>query len=210
MPRCIFIFAGSMFASFGEMLALDYASQGESIETLGRIVWPTNAKPTDDEWKNVSRVGRFTGKEWLDAKGSDFKSRLTGVLDISGITNPLSTPVWFTREGSTSERASDIGVDFSVGQAESEASRIRRAIALRSILQLNAKHLLDNTDELAISNSVLQSLLDSNDGLLHGFRSLKSLIQMSSMKDRAAFDRSVLPTESQQRIHASDRLFSQR
>ncbi len=202
LPECIFVFAGSMFSNFGSMIALDRLARGKPL-LLAHDFHLMGTEVT---------VGKFNCHQWRRAKGSDFKSRLTGVLDISGITEDLPLKLAWEKDHVPQLideiTSSQIELDLpelmlKVELPSDEDSRIvRRALALRSICDRNAKWLFDQEGRLAISDGVLKAFLDPEMDLEHGMRSLESLVLMSSLQGRAKVDKSVVPTSSQVRIHA--------
>jgi hypothetical protein len=122
--------------------------------------------------------------EFRSVKGPDFVSRLKGFINVLG-PNPVK----------------DRGPDpYFV---------IRRAILLRSSLQRNASALFEKRygrDLLNIDRGVLRALLRT-DEYKHGARSIESLIAMSQLTGKTAFERSCLPPESQLDLHVDGKGF---
>jgi hypothetical protein len=107
------------------------------------------------------------------AKGRDFTSRLRGFLDVLG-PNPQGK--------------------------KDEGFMLRRALLLRSLLMIKAKHLFDSKNFLNIDEGVLRALL-LIDHYRHGARSMECIIDMSSLSGKLMFERSCLPAQHQLDLH---------
>lgn len=79
LPKAIFVFAGSMFASFTDMHSLD---QEAAREIALKANGPRNKSASDTQ---LGSRGLFATDDWIASKGADFKSRLTGTLDVLGV-----------------------------------------------------------------------------------------------------------------------------
>jgi hypothetical protein len=206
LPQCIFIFAGSMFPSFGAMSILDRAARHRGIKVVC-----TDKVPACEKTLNVEpdgKVGRFSCDDWLKAKGSDFASRLTGVLDISGISPSSSIKILkatVNEEGVSPENFE--GLMYPALPSDEEGYLVRRALAIRYICAKHARWLFDENNQLAIADSVVEAILQKGEDYEHGMRSLESIFLMSSLHGRVKIDKSVVPTSSQLRIHAGQGLF---
>jgi hypothetical protein len=106
-------------------------------------------------------------------KGPDFVSRLRGYVDILGID----------------QRSED-----------DRLYMIRRAVALRGLLERGAAQLLDPAGRIRIDAGVLRALIKIP-RYRHGMRSLESLIDMSMLAGRDTFEQSALPPASQLELH---------
>ena len=118
------------------------------------------------------------------AKGPDFVSRLKGFITVLG-PNPVR------------------------GGGADPYFIIRRAILLRSSLKRSTPQLFekrDGKDLLNIDRGVLRALLKIG-GYKHGARSIESLLAMSQLTGKTAFERSCLPAESQLDLHVDGRSF---
>ena len=121
-------------------------------------------------------------------KGPDFVSRLKGYINVLG-PNPV--------KASSSKGAPD---PYFI---------IRRAILLQSCLRRNAPGLFEKRngkDLLNIDQGVLRALLKISK-YKHGARSIESIIIMSQLTGKTAFERSSLPPESQLDLHVDGRSF---
>ncbi|MBN1303173.1 MAG: hypothetical protein JXA13_01965 [Anaerolineales bacterium] len=123
-------------------------------------------------------------EEFRAVKGPDFVSRLKGYINVLG-PNPVT----------------ESGPDpYFI---------IRRSILLRSILKRNTPQIFEKRagkDQPNIDRGVLRALLKI--GIFkHGARSIESLIAMSQLGDKSAFERSCLPAESQLDLHVDGRQF---
>jgi len=205
LPKCIFVFAGSIFSRFDEMRTVDaLVDSPDSFELASgyKISKKTPPEPNEKSPPIYEIVDQRTGaeedfhdttlpvniKEWKGAKGRDFKSRITGVLDIASV-----------------DRAEKSERHFSL-QEDEDAWLFRRACSLRTMFEIHAGHLLNDDRELQISNDTLFSLLTTQ-RFSHGQRSVESLVRMSSLHGRAVADGSVVPTAAQVRLHAEKDFF---
>jgi hypothetical protein len=118
------------------------------------------------------------------AKGPDFTSRLKGYVNILG-PNPAKS-------------------------VESDPYFIiRRAILLRSILKRNVPQIFEKREGkeiLAMDRGVLRALLQTRE-YRHGVRSIESIIAMSQLTGKSAFERSSLPSETQLDLHVNGQDF---
>ena len=105
-------------------------------------------------------------------KATDFLSRLRGYVDILG-PNP-------------------------VGDAD-RAAVLRRALLLRTLLQMKAPRLVQRT-AIDIDPGVLRAFLDVP-AYVHGARSMESVIDMSTLAGKLRFERSALPPQHQLSLH---------
>jgi hypothetical protein len=123
------------------------------------------------------------------AKVPDFVSRLKGYVDILGPNPP---------EGTVGDQATSD--PYYV---------IRRAILLRSILERNARQLLKEKAELKtleIDPGVLRAFLGIS-RYKHGIRSMESIVAMSQLSGKSAYERSSLPAEDQLDLHVDGQAF---
>jgi hypothetical protein len=123
---------------------------------------------------------QLTDEQKRAAKLPDFVSRLKGFLNVLG-PNP---------QESTSRDPFYI---------------LRRAILLRSILERNASQVIHN--KLAnIDLGILRAFLNTRN-YKHGVRSMESIIGMSTLAGKSAYERSSLPSEDQLNLHVDARDF---
>ncbi len=125
--------------------------------------------------------GHLSAEEFRKVKGPDFVSRLKGFVDIMG-PNPMP--------------AGSGGVPYFV---------LRRAILLRSLILRQAKPIVakrEGKEVLNIDPGVLNALLWISK-YKHGARSMESILAMSQLAGKNAFERSSLPSESQLDLHVN-------
>ena len=213
LPKCVFIFAGSIFSRFDQIRLLDSlqnwdgnsnGSNWHYQSASGKKFKATRAPQGQSAPKifiddaNASKTAKKVQvpplpcdvAAWRQAKGKDFKSRITGVLDVHSVDPPTAE-------------------ERSFGLLEDEhAWLFRRAAAIRQSFERQAPHMFSQvgTRELQISDKTLFALLTLQ-RYDHGYRSIESLVKMSSLNRRAVVDGSVVPTEAQVRIHAPSDMF---
>jgi hypothetical protein len=133
---------------------------------------------------SMAEFDRGTDENFKSAKGPDFVSRLKGYINVLG-PNPVNTSG---------------GDPYFI---------IRRAILLRSSLKRGTPQLFEKRagrELLNIDRGVLRALLKI--GLYkHGARSIESILAMSQLTGKAAFERSCLPPESQLGLHVDGKSF---
>jgi hypothetical protein len=160
--------------------------QGQIIHPIGRSIFVFaggTSHRIDEFGKNLIKGG--DDKAYREAKVPDFISRLKGFVNILGPNPP--------------EHASE---------AERKANPyfiIRRAILLRSLLERNAKQIFSN-GTMNIDHGILQAFLGI-DRYKHGIRSIESIIVMSSLSGKQAFERSSLPAQDQLNLHVEAEVF---
>src|SRR5262249_51798757 len=136
--------------------------------------------------KDFDKSQSQTEKEKFQAvKGPDFVSRLKGYINILG-PDP---------QGQNTNADPDY--------------IIRRAILLRSLLELHAPQFFERPESkgrMRIDPGVLHAFLKINE-YKHGTRSIETIIAMSLLKGKERFERSSLPLESQLNIHVDGRTF---
>ena len=114
------------------------------------------------------------------AKLPDFVSRLRGFLNVLG-PNPQET------------------------SSKDPFFILRRAILLRSILERNTPQLIQNK-RVNIDLGILRAFLNTHN-YKHGVRSMESIVGMSTLGGKTAYDRSSLPSEEQLNLHVEARDF---
>lgn len=150
--------------------------QGELTHPIGRSIF-VFAGGTSSRFERFA--GDLTEDQRKGAKVPDFISRLKGFLDVLG-PNPQN-----------SSGGSD---PYHI---------IRRAILLRSLFERNAPQLFSRVtgkQQLNVDSGVLRALLQTR-VYKHGIRSMESIIAMSTLAGKSAFDRSSLPAEPLLDIH---------
>ncbi|HVT11201.1 MAG TPA: hypothetical protein VHE55_02960 [Fimbriimonadaceae bacterium] len=187
LPKCIFVFAGSMFDEFTDMHRLDYELRSEMARRNEGGERQTNQDPHEKQLADDGRevlFGRFTIKDWAAAKGPDFKSRLTGCLDVLGV-NALRTPDPLLRP-----------------RFDRYGHFIRRALTLRNLLKQIQPELFDAEGKLRIPPNVSRGFIEIEQ-YFHGNRSIEQILRMCDFGDAKVFEYACLPSASQFLIHAN-------
>ena len=190
LPRkVIFVFAGSMFGSFGEMALLD------SVRTasLKSLCESSTGNVADAPWDQIlDQACAFTPKDFAAAKGPDFKSRLDAVLDIRGVS-PRNTKKFTDSLGRI--------WDVALHDTDSMTSRLfRKARILEFHLTSRYRQLRPEKGHLLISPETLSSLL-FEEKYYHDARSIEKMVKMFGLQTRDVIDDTVVPTGTQRRIH---------
>lgn len=161
---------------------------GETMHPIGRSIFvfaggtshtfqKFSREHFDEEVKEDDRKSMI--KEFRDAKGTDFISRLRGYVNILGVN----------RAGSED--------DFLI---------IRRALLLRSLLQRKAPQIFDEQGIACIDSGVLRAFLRVPN-YKHGARSMEAIIDMSSLAGRRRFTQAALPPSKQLEMHVNSEIF---
>jgi hypothetical protein len=166
---------------------------GESMHPIGKSIF-VFAGGTKNNFQEFSREKEFERelalddlddnekkdlKKFRDAKGTDFVSRLRGHVNILG-PDKLKT--------------------------DDNVYIIRRAMILRSMLE-KVKNIVDSNEKVRIDERVLMALLKIPK-YKHGVRSIKAIIDMSSLTGKKKFEQSSLPPANQLEMHLDEDLFS--
>ena len=154
--------------------------EGQISHPIGRAIFVFAGGTSS----SMMEFDRGTDEGFKSAKGPDFVSRLKGFINVLG-PNPV--------------KASGADPYFV----------IRRAILLRSSLKRGAPQLFEKhngKDLLNIDHGVLRALLKIGQ-YKHGARSIESLLAMSQLANKATFERSCLPFESQLDLHVDGKSF---
>jgi len=123
---------------------------------------------------------QLTEEQKRTAKLPDFVSRLRGFLNVLG-PNPKENTSWDP---------------FFI---------LRRAIVLRSIFERNTPQIIQNK-AVNIDLGILRALLKTRN-YKHGVRSMESIVGMSTLAGKSAYERSSLPSEEQLNLHVEARDF---
>jgi len=154
--------------------------EGQISHPIGRAIFVFAGGTSS----SMAEFDRGADEGFKSAKGPDFVSRLKGYINVLG-PNPVassSTDPYFV---------------------------IRRAILLRSSLKRGTPQLFekrDGEDILNIDRGVLRALLKIG-YYKHGARSIESIIAMSQLSRKNAFERSCLPSETQLDLHVDGKSF---
>jgi len=158
--------------------------QGQVSHPIGRAIF-VFAGGTCSSLAEFSRREGAALDAFRRVKGPDFVSRIKGFVDVLG-PNP---------------RGGDAAADpFFV---------VRRAILLRSMVSRRYPALFARAagaERLQIDSGVLRALLGVG-RYEHGARSMESILAMSQLAGRRAFERSALPSEVQLDLHVDGREF---
>ncbi|MEV4431860.1 hypothetical protein [Streptomyces sp. NPDC049585] len=112
---------------------------------------------------------------YVQFKGPDFLSRVRGIMELQGIDESYGDSQWV----------------------------IRRAILLRGILEKETRIFEDGAfGEDAIDPQVVNAFLGVS-SFNHGVRSMKAIVQNSSLLGEHYFGRSALPSETQLALHVN-------
>ena len=163
--------------------------EGQIVHPIGRCIF-VFAGGTAHE---IASFGKdLPEKERREAKLPDFVSRLKGYLNVLG-PNPMKR--------ATNDNKSDKQHDPSF--------IIRRAILLRSVFERNAPqifHMEKGIKTARIDSGVLRAVLKTS-AYRHGVRSMETIITMSRLAGKTAFERSSLPHEKQLDLHVDAKDF---
>lgn len=162
--------------------------QGEITHPIGRaiFVFAGGTCHTMEQFDRSSHPDQTRRREFIEAKGPDFVSRLKGFIDILGPDRCPACP------------------------GNDPHHLVRRALILRGMLARFASHLFVGdplkSGKLNIDHGVLQAFLEVS-GYRHGARSMEAIIRMSTLAGRASFERSSLPPLAQLNLHVNGRGF---
>jgi hypothetical protein len=154
--------------------------EGQISHPIGRAIFVFAGGTSS----SMAEFNQGIEKDFRSAKGPDFVSRLKGYINVLG-PNPVK------------------------GIGEDPYFIIRRAILLRSSLKRGTPNLFEKRDSnelLNIDRGVLRAMLKIGH-YKHGARSIESLLAMSQLTGKTAFERSCLPAESQLDLHVDGRNF---
>jgi hypothetical protein len=157
---------------------------GESMHPVGKsiFVFAGGTSSTFEEFcrEAPGQVEDAAGlREFRDAKGPDFVSRLRGYVNVLG-PNPASE-----------------NDHFYV---------VRRAMLLRSLIERKARHILDNSGRARVDAGVLRAFIKVP-RYKHGARSVEAILDMSMLAGRHAFEQAALPAAEQMRLHVDADIF---
>ncbi|MDD4439067.1 MAG: Ryanodine receptor Ryr [Tissierellia bacterium] len=106
-------------------------------------------------------------------KCPDFLSRLRGYVNILG---PNETRVY------------------------DEAYKIRRAILLRSLIEMSTPNIIDSDGNLHIDDKLLNALINAP-RYIHGVRSMQAIVDMSMLREGDSWQKASLPPKDQLKLH---------
>ena len=159
--------------------------EGDSLHSVGKAIFvfaggTSNTIQTfcgediddESEWKQFNR-------DFKNAKGPDFLSRLRGYVNILGPnqTDPANDQLFI----------------------------IRRAMLLRSLLEKKTPHLILGA-EAQIDDGVLRALLKIP-RYKHESRSMEAILDMSLLANARKWEQSYLPSQEQLKLHVDEEAF---
>ncbi len=160
---------------------------GSDVHVFGKAIF-VFAGGTKTSFADFDRSHSGTPEEqkfFRERKGPDFISRLRGQIDIKGPNPAHDKP------------------------DEDPAYVIRRALILRSSLELMYKHLIDEPTKRAhIDAAIVYGFLNA-DKFLHGARSIQSLLAMCRLHGASWFDVSRLNTPNLLKMHVTENFITQ-
>ncbi|WP_371378072.1 RyR domain-containing protein [Sporomusa aerivorans] len=154
LGRAIFVFAGGTSSTYTEFC-------GETIQD-------------ETEYKQFYR-------QFQNAKGPDFVSRLRGYVNILG-------------PNQTDEQRDHLFI-------------IRRAMLLRALLERKTLHLINEQGQAQIDDGVLRALLKVP-RYKHESRSMEAILEMSRLANAKKWEQSHLPSLEQLRLHVDEEQFT--
>jgi hypothetical protein len=158
--------------------------EGQISHPIGRAIFVFAGGTSSSMAEFDKGMDKEMKESFKSAKGPDFISRLKGYINVLG-PNPVK------------------------GTGEDPYFIIRRAILLRSTLKRGTAQLFEKRggkELLNIDRGVLRAMLKI-EKYKHGARSIESLLTMSQLTGKTAFERSCLPFESQLDLHVDGKKF---
>ncbi|HWR39627.1 MAG TPA: AAA family ATPase [Patescibacteria group bacterium] len=159
--------------------------EGDSQHSLGKAIFvfaggTSNTIQTfcGEDIAEEEELKQFT-REFKNAKGPDFLSRLRGYVNILGPnqTDPQNDQLFI----------------------------LRRAMLLRSLLEKKTPHLILGT-EAQIDDGVLRALLKIP-RYKHESRSMEAILDMSLLTNARKWEQSYLPSQEQLKLHVDEEAF---
>lgn len=167
--NAIFVFAGGTRYTFEDFVQNSHGGGPTPV------IASSEDKKTD---QNSVQETEDTDKEFRNAKGPDFVSRLRGFINVMGPNRQPSK------------------------DDDDDAFIIRRAQLLRVMLENDQKNssLFNSKRELSIDDGVLRAMLNVT-RYKHGTRSMTAILEMSRLAGKKRFDLSALPVKKQLDMH---------
>lgn len=150
-------------------------SDGDSVHLIGRAIFVFAGGTSH----TFSEFARLAEKDFREAKGPDFVSRLRGYVDVRG----------------TDRREPGDAIHI-----------IRRAVLLRSLLQRKAPAIFDTAGCARLDEGVRRAFLRCR-SFRHGARSMEAILDMCLLSGREVFERACLPSEQQLDLQVDAREF---
>ena len=160
--------------------------EGDSIHPIGKAIFvfaggtsSTFKQFCGDEIMDEEECKQFT-KDFQSTKGPDFISRLRGYVNILG---PNQTD-----------------------KEWDQLFLIRRAMLLRSMLERNTPHLINDRGEAQIDNGIVRAMLKV-DRYKHETRSMEAIMEMSTLNSAKKWEQAHLPSKEQLNLHVDNEEF---
>jgi hypothetical protein len=160
--------------------------EGDSIHPIGKAIFVfaggTSSTFQEFSGENITDDTEYKLflEEFQSRKGPDFISRLRGYANILG-------------PNQTDEHWDQLFI-------------IRRAMLLRSLMELKTPHLINDRGEAQIDNGVLRALLKIS-RYKHESRSMEAILEMSSLSGAKKWEQSHLPSREQLILHVDAEQF---
>jgi hypothetical protein len=158
--------------------------EGETVHPIGKAIFVfaggvCHSLDEFQEQEKSGKPGKFTMEEFRNAKGTDFKSRLRGYVNIKSC---------------------------NAKSPEDLTYLLRRAMILRSVLRDKAITIFDKEGTAQIDPGVLRAFLMTPE-FYHGIRSMEAIIDMSILTGKDSYQQSSLPSKEQLALHTNPEIF---
>lgn len=160
--------------------------EGDSIHPIGKAIFVfaggTSSTFKQFSGEDISDEAEYKHffREFQSTKGPDFISRLRGYVNILG-------------PNQTDEHWDQLFI-------------IRRAMLLRSLLEMKTPHLINDKGEAQIDNGILRALLKVS-SYKHESRSMEAILEMSALTHTKKWEQSYLPSKEQLKLHVDEEEF---
>ena len=160
--------------------------EGDSIHPIGKAIFVfaggtsnTYESFCGETIEDTEQQGIFL-RNFQNAKGPDFVSRLRGYVNILGLNQ-------------TDKKWDQLFI-------------IRRAMLLRSLLVRKTPHLINDKGEAQVDSGIIRALLKVS-RFKHESRSMEAILEMSMLSDAKKWEQSHLPSKSQLKLHVDENGF---
>lgn len=151
--------------------------EGEKNHPIGQAIF-VFAGGTNHSFQKFTEKEKTSERDFVNAKGPDFISRLRGYVNILG------------------PNRKDLNDRFFI---------FRRAVLLREIL-IKQKNIVDKNNKIHIDDELLNAFL-LIPRYKHGSRSMSAIIDMSMMSRISSYEKSALPGPGQLDLHVDGQIF---
>lgn len=182
--RAIFLFSGGTSYDFKEFSSpINAVGRGAATHSPDETVHAIAGLEADNTRQPAGNgANAWNEKNLRSSKLADFISRLRGYLDI---------------------------LDVNSDNGDVDLAKLRRAVKLRSLLEIHAKPILiaysNGVERARITDSIIDGFLERR--FIHGVRSMEAVIQMSRWID-GRFVPASLPSEDQLALHVEGKGFA--